>query len=111
MLKESNVRNEEKLNAVVTLVELGENGRVIVFLLGSHDCFVMVLAHFLNKNKFELEMLMDGSNDSENRWLLESEGHLVSWVVPQVVHSVILPVVEVLLLVVNATEVPVSHET
>ena len=90
---------------VLACVQLGEYRAMIVLSLGLDNCLVGVATVLLIEHKHELQMSMDRSHNSHNRRLLQLERDLVRLVVPQVVDTMALSVVEVLLLAIGPKQV------
>ena len=81
---------------------------MIVLLACSQNCLVGVCSNILVEGHDEVKMSMHWSDDSHNGWFLQFESHLVSLVVPQVVDSVALSVVEIFLFSSETGEISVS---
>ena len=91
---------------VFTCAQLGKYCAMIVLSLGLYNCFVRIRPLLLVQHEYELQMSVDGSHNSHNRGLLQFERDLVCLIVPQVVDTVALSIVEVLLLAIRPNEVP-----
>lgn len=87
-------------------IKLSEDGGMLILLLGLHKGLVVVGSMLLIQEKLEVKVLVHGCQDPEDRWLGEIERHNVALIVPEMVDSEAGPVVEVLLLPIEAREIP-----
>lgn len=90
---------------VLSRLELGENSNVMVLSLSSDKSLVGIPSKVLVEQELVLKMSVDWSQDSNNRGLLKSESNIMSLVVPQMVNSVFLSVIEILLVAVSSLQV------
>ena len=110
-LKQGSIRGESKLQVVVTRSQLSKDARVVVFDLALNYSDALIRSSVLVEEDLVLKVVVNWSQNSDYGGFCKSEFDLVVLVVPQVIHSVGLPIVEVLLLSFRAVKISWSVET